>query len=1188
MPTLAPRKEPGIYTKNDVLVFKILLKHVESKSITVCAPETKPGLGGSASASEPLHSMEYASVFTAISLNKNATALIKGKKPDSLVLGTSVYGMTSTISGTLERKDITNKHLEKAMDTGESISGASPADTTNNVAAIDSDMEATDSTDLEPFYKAYEDFLKLARARKGYTDFHPWEDGPRKLTKDGYGDLEDQNTQILDEVEDAWSKDHPAIIQRYTQDPNVPNTTIPYAYLIIINQKTQELDKLFVDPRPIPKVFARSSVASSKAKVFAPSVIDVAQYLHDADLPQEPPLFRTYPRSSVADQTILSMSSDTDSDGRHGPSILRIATEAQAAYYAHLPHIYYNNNSRNNYYGTADLNGLPANVKYLILQHLLPNPEHTPAILLSPPSSVAYRWPEHCFVEPEVIWRHMYPLAHAMNRQLYHEVLTYYCTQYRFHLSLNCMQTPFTAKAILKWGPKWLGKLVHVTIEVDLRWRGGGYKLGSELFDVYKDCNKTAWLFADVLAMLADRPSTVMHGLKYLHLMLTRYKGYRPGQKYLVKKVTKQVIFSHVRSFSGQTKTEGQDTSTTEVADEGTTEGITENTEEGTNEDTAEDTMSVFMDDSSAKTAKNSNKTPVLVQLGLKKAYPNITFPSYIEAKYAQITPMQRYLRSIPDTLDLDDLSRGIIDGVRVWDEDAEAVPDMGWMDDEAINPAGDRLTIGTANDDSAITPTAARVEDWFARNGGTIQSPAARKMSGIVGSPSRIPLPIAPASPRVYKSQVFGALFDLGKVSGEAKENRGFSGEDEQPADPDDVSVTLGELEATERKEPGVCKGNDVALYNNVSRPNLRRTDYTEIIRMVDKERLKCIAQGKPFLTKKEAQKLAKKQAMITKNVLNAIEQLKEAEELAEWANENPNGAIKLAEWLKANPDEARKPVEDEHFTLGHKKSKSSSSSFGFERKRLGPDVERSRVIRHIKRTNRVRIPYVPKQYTKILLIPRECLKNIFIEQLRLSGFTTKDTANTFLALMPQAVKQGNWIDYETLSNGRLGAWNFKSGFWNATYAVLPASPKGSSTKKPTGGRFAVSYRWDNDKGHGPGRRTPDDYPQWNIPPTPLDAVSGRPFDSDFAANDDILPEDAVDGNESINCFDPIAHRYIATPDMSPEIRAHWRRRMHGSPSSPTRSEKSRREHDYLLSQPRPVPLEEGVDEEGRRWATV
>jgi len=121
--------------------------------------------------------------------------------------------------------------------------------------------------------------------------------------------------------------------------------------------------------------------------------------------------------------------------------------------------------------------------------------------------------------------------------------------------------------------------MVHVTIELDYRLFGGGYLPGAEKFDVMADCEAAGKIWESLLEDLGKRPTgSEYHGLKHLHLMLTRYKGYRPNRvfdadgfevKTIDKDQTSNTATAHHQAPQGTPSADQEASGNDEIQEEG-------------------------------------------------------------------------------------------------------------------------------------------------------------------------------------------------------------------------------------------------------------------------------------------------------------------------------------------------------------------------------------------------------------------------------------------------------------------------------------------------------------------------------------------------------------------------------------------------------------------------------------------
>ncbi|OBT62438.1 hypothetical protein VE03_08639 [Pseudogymnoascus sp. 23342-1-I1] len=178
-------------------------------------------------------------------------------------------------------------------------------------------------------------------------------------------------------------------------------------------------------------------------------------------------------------------------------------------------------------FGEPHLLGFPVNVRFQIYGIMTKSVRvRSKKILLSPDRTVNGFWPKNHFMEPEDIFDIIGDLSLACF-QLRHEVLTYYCSQFHFHITFNYFCSPIAAPLIHKWLPLFGNKMQYLTVELDFTIVGGCYK--NEKFALTHGKREMRWFVKRLALVLQDRSGT----LRSLHIMCRRYKGFRPpSQKF--------------------------------------------------------------------------------------------------------------------------------------------------------------------------------------------------------------------------------------------------------------------------------------------------------------------------------------------------------------------------------------------------------------------------------------------------------------------------------------------------------------------------------------------------------------------------------------------------------------------------------------------------------------------------------
>lgn len=173
-------------------------------------------------------------------------------------------------------------------------------------------------------------------------------------------------------------------------------------------------------------------------------------------------------------------------------------------------------------FGEPHLLRLPLKIRFLIYDYVTESERaKDKKIIISPPNTVAWFWPANHFIDPSDVF---YYIGGASETcwQLRHELMTYYCTQFHFHITYNYFCTPFVARIIHKWLPLFAHRIQYLTVEADLTRLGGSYKNGA--FPLPDGQREIAFLLEKLLRGLSARRNSIQS----LHFMCRRYKGLRP------------------------------------------------------------------------------------------------------------------------------------------------------------------------------------------------------------------------------------------------------------------------------------------------------------------------------------------------------------------------------------------------------------------------------------------------------------------------------------------------------------------------------------------------------------------------------------------------------------------------------------------------------------------------------------
>lgn len=179
-------------------------------------------------------------------------------------------------------------------------------------------------------------------------------------------------------------------------------------------------------------------------------------------------------------------------------------------------------------FGDPHLLGLPVNVRFRIYQFVTgPVRAKNKMIILSPDRTIDGFWPKKHFMEPRTVFDIIGALSLSCF-QLRHEIMTYYCSQFHFHVTIDYFCSPMVAPLMNKWLPLFANKMQFLTVEVDLTRLGGCYR--NEKFALRHGGKRMQWFVKSLVESLSNRSGTI----RSLHFMCRRYKGYRPpSQRYI-------------------------------------------------------------------------------------------------------------------------------------------------------------------------------------------------------------------------------------------------------------------------------------------------------------------------------------------------------------------------------------------------------------------------------------------------------------------------------------------------------------------------------------------------------------------------------------------------------------------------------------------------------------------------------
>lgn len=173
---------------------------------------------------------------------------------------------------------------------------------------------------------------------------------------------------------------------------------------------------------------------------------------------------------------------------------------------------------------------IPTRIRFRIYQMLLPF-SHQHPILLSPVATTLKFWPERSFRSPSDIFDKIGAMT-SVSRQFHDEIMAFYLSQLRFHVTLNCRVAESLAPKMWQWLPLFASQMQYLTVEMDFTKGSGNYKDGCALrLDGVAELEK---LLGKVIVPLSKRDKP-MRGLT---IMARRYQGNRPSGQLVPYKTT--------------------------------------------------------------------------------------------------------------------------------------------------------------------------------------------------------------------------------------------------------------------------------------------------------------------------------------------------------------------------------------------------------------------------------------------------------------------------------------------------------------------------------------------------------------------------------------------------------------------------------------------------------------------------
>ena len=170
---------------------------------------------------------------------------------------------------------------------------------------------------------------------------------------------------------------------------------------------------------------------------------------------------------------------------------------------------------------THPLFALPAGIRRQICGYCFPLESRK--ISLSPRFATKEVWAKGYFASP---WDILEDVMGGLgsSRALRKDLMTYFWTEYQFHVTLTPFSGPMFSPLSHVWMQDYLGLVQRLTVEADLTRFGG-----SQLVDAPKfgyDVDKIEALLMDIVKGVLKRP----HGIKMaeFNLMCRRFAGFRP------------------------------------------------------------------------------------------------------------------------------------------------------------------------------------------------------------------------------------------------------------------------------------------------------------------------------------------------------------------------------------------------------------------------------------------------------------------------------------------------------------------------------------------------------------------------------------------------------------------------------------------------------------------------------------
>ena len=150
-------------------------------------------------------------------------------------------------------------------------------------------------------------------------------------------------------------------------------------------------------------------------------------------------------------------------------------------------------------------------------------PEEEKRVNLSPKFAIKAVFKEEHFASP---WDILEPVAGGLRafRSIRYELMTYFWTEYNFHVTLTMFTGPRFSPLSHVWLPQYLDIIQHLTIETDLTRFGGSAMKMAPKFGY--NLEKLETMLIDIVKGLIKRRGRST--MAEFNLMCRRYAGFRP------------------------------------------------------------------------------------------------------------------------------------------------------------------------------------------------------------------------------------------------------------------------------------------------------------------------------------------------------------------------------------------------------------------------------------------------------------------------------------------------------------------------------------------------------------------------------------------------------------------------------------------------------------------------------------